>query len=741
MAKKASASVPELAAYNAAKKVVDNLVMEVADKADALAKARDAAQTAADYKALKDATEELKKLRAKVSTAAEDLNSARDAARTALEAYIADLKAQQAQQQAQAQPTQQAAPSALPPGVFPDTIAGSNMKVVSSSIGGTTGAKLVEIDGRRYILKQNRSPSGVYKAGATSPEHVRNEAAADQAYRRAGIRVPDCRIYEEGGVTYKLSEFIPDGKTLGSYLAHATPAQKKAVLDELKQGYIVDALFANWDVIGTDKDNVLVDKDGHAWRIDNGSAFGFRAQGSRKKPEEFETREWPDEWRTLRTSPINRGVFDKLTAHDIFSSKVDLDAVVAGLPEETKKAIAKPLAEMKQMQGRCANFDVGGYKGEHTSEVLEYSYDLSKMGMREQLPKRVDQYDSGFGWLRPSSTRQSAATASPTQPAKDILTAYKNIKYHIQSGGKPNMAKIQVALGWKNDLQLAQKAGDKNAAALLDHIAKIEGASMHKFQQIEDTTISVVGVKFPKAKSQAQPVAACFSDMLQQAADAQGVNIDLAYQIFREQGSTSSSKGSCIGKILEFEAIGVDIRHPPKEAFVRPGVKGVLDHFDKHPAEKEEYRKAMNLFKAATQLLLENTELPFKNDETKTVRLMRTSDFSAQYDFLKKGGIYDFIPEGGHESYGSYHTVIVSGSELLIRDVPFSRITSTYLTTREGSLYLGDSENEFGANTVGLPAYYHGRTQRFVSWDAFSAEVEAAEKKHGRTLRDFNPGP
>ena len=44
MAKKASASVPELAAYNAAKKVVDNLAKELADKADALAKARDAAR-------------------------------------------------------------------------------------------------------------------------------------------------------------------------------------------------------------------------------------------------------------------------------------------------------------------------------------------------------------------------------------------------------------------------------------------------------------------------------------------------------------------------------------------------------------------------------------------------------------------------------------------------------------------------------------------------------------------------
>lgn len=44
----------------------------------------------------------------------------------------------------------------------------------------------------------------------------------------------------------------------------------------------MDCLFANWDVIGSQDDNILIDKNDNPWRIDNAGSFGFRAIGQKK---------------------------------------------------------------------------------------------------------------------------------------------------------------------------------------------------------------------------------------------------------------------------------------------------------------------------------------------------------------------------------------------------------------------------------------------------------------------------
>ena len=50
----------------------------------------------------------------------------------------------------------------------------------------------------------------------------------------------------------------------------------------VKEGFAVDAWLANNDVVGQNFDNMMVDSDGNAIRIDNGGALLYRAQGSRK---------------------------------------------------------------------------------------------------------------------------------------------------------------------------------------------------------------------------------------------------------------------------------------------------------------------------------------------------------------------------------------------------------------------------------------------------------------------------
>ena len=266
---------------------------------------------------------------------------------------------------------------------------------------GSTGACLLEVDGKKYIMKA----ASKYMGEAENPDaHIESEYNADCFYRNAGINVPDCQLYEVDGRKVKLSAFIPNAKSLGEWWDEADEGQRAAMRDELLAGYPVDALIGNWDVIGLDADNVLVDEDGHPWRCDNGSAFDFRAMGAKKADAAWKDRKFPDEWRTLRESEINERFFGDLTANEIFTSasKFDFAALVAQLPEDVQTPSLKKCArEMKQMAERCVDHNIGGYGGPNggSSDMLEFSYDLSKRGFREACPKSVGVFED-FGTCR-----------------------------------------------------------------------------------------------------------------------------------------------------------------------------------------------------------------------------------------------------------------------------------------------------------------------------------------------------
>lgn len=336
-------------------------------------------------------------------------------------------------------------------------------------LGGASGenATLVHIDGIPYVIK----------AGTGShAEHLHNEVMADMAYRAGGIRAADCMEYNFKGKTYKVAEFIK-GKSLYDYMKTATEDQKEAVRKDLLRGFPLDVLFSNWDVLGADRDNVMVDEEGHCWRIDNGGAFSMAAKSNKKSlgfalsnfkdSVEFENweekggwdkREWIDDFRTMRIGSIYKGIFDKYTTADIFLSagNINLGAAVEAISDEgVREALAKPLFEMKQMTWRALNLSLGGYKdNSFISMALDASYEASKRGLREYCTKDVGWNDAGYGqWKdswgsyqkKPFGEKKPDPPKNPkdvlnnslenddytgTQIASILLTAIKSINYH-----------------------------------------------------------------------------------------------------------------------------------------------------------------------------------------------------------------------------------------------------------------------------------------------------------------------
>lgn len=236
------------------------------------------------------------------------------------------------------EPTPKPKPKPAGPPEFPTDP--EALKVVRR-LGGSTGAELVEDDfGRQWVRKR----------GANA-DHLREEGHADALYRAAGLAVPKSKLYETKAGPVKLAEFR-SGVSLGELKAKAPVAYAKAAA-KLQEGFAADALYGNWDVVGMDLDNVLVDRaTGEVLRVDNGGSLRFRAQGARKL-----ATQWGDvanELDSLRQAGINPsaasvfGTLDDDTIRDQVAKLWKRKAkILKAAPPELRGTLEARLKSMK----------------------------------------------------------------------------------------------------------------------------------------------------------------------------------------------------------------------------------------------------------------------------------------------------------------------------------------------------------------------------------------------------------
>jgi hypothetical protein len=132
--------------------------------------------------------------------------------------------------------------------------------------GGTNGARIaLNPEGTRWLVKYYRG----------NPDRVATELLANAIYRELDILVPEAGIGTWQGpsgeewitATYPMLE--------GEFRRWSEPNAA------LAEGFVADALLANWDVIGLVQDNILWQGNSPV-RIDQGGTFVFRAQEGRK---------------------------------------------------------------------------------------------------------------------------------------------------------------------------------------------------------------------------------------------------------------------------------------------------------------------------------------------------------------------------------------------------------------------------------------------------------------------------
>jgi hypothetical protein len=109
-----------------------------------------------------------------------------------------------------------------------------------------------------------------------TPDHVNNEILASEIYQLGGVSVPDTKPAKRNGQYSVASRIIPNLRE----------DEKKLTADKLPEGVAegmaMDAWLGNWDVVGLSYDNMLLDEDDKAHRVDVGGALRYRAMGSPK---------------------------------------------------------------------------------------------------------------------------------------------------------------------------------------------------------------------------------------------------------------------------------------------------------------------------------------------------------------------------------------------------------------------------------------------------------------------------
>jgi hypothetical protein len=173
-----------------------------------------------------------------------------------------------------------------------------------NKIGGQTGSNAGglyqdSVTGKKYYIKQ------------MDKDHAVNEVIGARLYKAAGVHVPRVSLLEKNGTYNVVSEFVDGLETNATKLINSE-------VSGVNDNFAVDAWMANWDTVGLNFDNMLIDGK-EAFRLDTGGTLKFRAQGAPKGDlfgdvvNEFDTLINP------KINPQSSKVFGNLTDDDLLA--------------------------------------------------------------------------------------------------------------------------------------------------------------------------------------------------------------------------------------------------------------------------------------------------------------------------------------------------------------------------------------------------------------------------------------
>ncbi|MGZ6337801.1 MAG: ADP-ribosyltransferase domain-containing protein [Bdellovibrionota bacterium] len=322
-------------------------------------------------------------------------------------------------------------------------------------------------------------------------DRMQVEKLASKIYNQLGVAAPDSFIREIEGKAYLLS---PEAKG-------AAADAKVLAKTNLPDHFVIDAWLGNWDVVGRNFDNVIVDGE-NAVRIDNGGALFWKATGGEKPfgkaVDEIKAMRDPDH----RSGEVFGSLSDSQVAGQIrafmgsyANRRGAIEEIVgkSGLTSENQARILKSLddrarwlataglrdlhPEAKSAKARLEQWteELRGYQGNSLwkSNVEEARKRIQNAKITARLTDgeavALSEYmggdfnvingslrgtlKEGWSWV-PASTRQSlqiAAYQAHIELTKSALSKLPDFKGHVQRVTRRNTSRYEVGKTFVED--------------------------------------------------------------------------------------------------------------------------------------------------------------------------------------------------------------------------------------------------------------------------------------------------
>lgn len=332
-------------------------------------------------------------------------------------------------------------------------------------LGGSTGAVLMQdAKGNQFVVKHGNHA-----------QHLLEESHADAVYQAAGINVPRFQVYQGPAGPIKVSEYI-QGETLEKVFASGDAKRINKAKKNLQSGFAADALLGNWDVIGMDADNILVDKKGQVWRIDNGGSMRMRAQG---QPKGDAWNPYPTELWTMRGKerqpgdPAPQGanaqaakVYGDMKYTDVCKSIRDVtknrDAIIAATPVDTRDTMIARLDNLEHVAEAGEQMAAHGWRDGYQDGFGRQIMETRKAGITDKLPAKLSTPKNYEVKLVDEKGKQFDNLRGPKSIVADVKNRIE------QAGGDYNIIKEwmenQASNSWREESQalkwfIAQEAG------------------------------------------------------------------------------------------------------------------------------------------------------------------------------------------------------------------------------------------------------------------------------------------
>ena len=275
--------------------------------------------------------------------------------------------------------------------------------------GGSTDPHSIVVNGQKYWVKKAGNNPAYNNLAAM------NEVNSNKFLRLAGFNAPESQIYSENGVNYCVTKDTP-------YNGTASASNSAA---EMREAYPLMSLIYSTDAMMNG--NTKRDANGMVF-LDNGSSFGFSAQGNRPNPNldwDYDSRTEPDSTKNKQSGIM--ALLEHPSQHEwknAYGGKPSQDDVL-------KEAAKYEMGALVREAYKRGLLNVIPQKG--ITALQQYADGIDQLSAKYKAAKPAAaaagassagaQSSTGNTQTAPQTAQPAAATASGQQQASQPATA------------------------------------------------------------------------------------------------------------------------------------------------------------------------------------------------------------------------------------------------------------------------------------------------------------------------------